>query len=134
MAPALLVQNVPTLDRERYFDLSKQIKSATRNKPCPKPQTNPEIPLPLVSRLDLNSYSHQEDLAVDIIDSLRRSGGCIIRNMIQKDVLNSIESEIRPHMNNVRKAEGMSIEYVPLYGVNHNQKIVKNLYHQILVW
>jgi hypothetical protein len=134
MAPALLVQNVPTLDKERYFDLSKQIKFATRNKPCSKPQTNPEIPLPLVSRLDLNSYSRQEDLAADIIESLRRSGGCIIRNMIQKVVLNSIESEIRPHLNNVRKGEGMYNEHVLIQGVNRNQKIVKNSYHQILVW
>src|ERR1700761_3939189 len=110
MAPALLVQSFPTHSGEGFFSLSSPVKTSTRKRATSKTactQPKPEVKQPRVSKLDLNSYKSQDDLVVDIIESLRRSGGCIIRNMIQKPVLSSIESEIRPHLDQIQKADCM---------------------------
>lgn len=60
-----------------------------------------------VSRLDMEDYHTQseEALVSDIIRSLKRSGGCIIRNMIPRKSLAQCEKEIRPYLNTTKKAE-----------------------------
>lgn len=64
--------------------------------------------MPEVSRLDMEDYhTESEDALVsDIVRSLKRSGGCIIRNMIPRKSLARCEKEIRPYLNATAKAEG----------------------------
>lgn len=59
---------------------------------------SPDSPVPQVGDFDLKSATSQEQLILDIVESMRRSGGCIVRNMVDKPVLDEIESQIRPHI------------------------------------
>lgn len=66
----------------------------------------PDQPLPHVSELDFSTAASVENLLDDIVSSLRLSGGCVIRNMVGKDVLDQLEADIRPHLNAAKPAPG----------------------------
>jgi len=119
MAPALLIQSNATPYNESYFGFVDPVKPPAKeinSSNVTSAQKTSKSTLATVSKLDLNNYNCNDDLVTDIIESLRRSGGCIIRNMIQKHTLNSIESEIRPHMDEVQKAD-----------CAYNQRILRNI-------
>ena len=70
---------------------------------CPK--SSPEAhSRPEVSRLDANAYTSRAALVFDVVQSMRRSGGCVIQNMMSLDVLSSMERDIRPHLDGVKQA------------------------------
>jgi hypothetical protein len=73
--------------------------------------TMPDLPLPTVSDLDPGKYESKVTLIEDIIESLRRSGGCVVRNMVAKDRLDEIEKEVRPYLNIAEPWNGMTIKY-----------------------
>lgn len=71
-----------------------------------KPLMGPDQPLPHVSEFDFSTAASPENLVDDIVSSLRVSGGCVIRNMVGKDVLDQLEADIRPHLNAAKPAPG----------------------------
>ena len=66
----------------------------------------PDSPLPHVGDLDSKTYESHEALLADIIESLRVSGGCVIRNLVDKDVLKEIEMEVRPYLDEAEPWNG----------------------------
>lgn len=66
----------------------------------------PDQPIPDVSEFDFSAAASLETLLDDIVKSLRVSGGCVIRNMVGKDVLDQLEADIRPHLNAAQPAPG----------------------------
>jgi hypothetical protein len=108
MAPALLLHGLPTPDEEKHFDLSQPTSKKIRARSLSSTSSTEQdsrTATPKVSRLDFSSYDSQDDLVYDIVESMKLSGGCIIRNMIPKDTLNSMASEIRPHLDQVQQAD-----------------------------
>ncbi|OCK85619.1 hypothetical protein K432DRAFT_342843 [Lepidopterella palustris CBS 459.81] len=89
MAPALLCID--------SYHLETPVSSS------PKPKQASKVPR--ISKLDFTTYQNEHDLINDIIESLKLSGGCIIRNMYQKSTLDAMEREIRPYIEATRKAE-----------------------------
>lgn len=69
----------------------------------------PDQPLPPVSEFDSSTVASSEKLVDDIVSSLRVSGGCVIRNMVGKDVLDQLEADIRPHLNAAKPAPGTTL-------------------------
>lgn len=84
--------------------------------PCPSPSEQIDDPVssqepdPVIKRLDSLQYSNEDDLVSDICKNLKTSGGCIIRNLVDRKVLQAIEGEIRPHLNKIEPADG---EHIP---------------------
>lgn len=74
-----------------------------------KPLMSPDQPLPHVAEVDFATAASSEQLIEDIVSSLRVSGGCIIRNMVGKDVLDQLETDIRPHLKAAKPAPGTSV-------------------------
>ena len=74
-----------------------------------KPLMSPDQPLPHVAELDFATAASSEQLIEDVVSSLKISGGCIIRNMVGKDVLDDLETDIRPHLNAAKPAPGTNI-------------------------
>lgn len=58
----------------------------------------PHSPLPEVPDLDSKAYPSEEALLEDIVKGLKIAGGCIVRGMLDKETLDTIESEIRPYI------------------------------------
>ena len=58
--------------------------------------------------LDMKDYhpNSEEALVSDIVRSLGRSGGCVIRNMISLESLAQCEIEIRPYLDTTKQADG----------------------------
>lgn len=71
-----------------------------------KPLMGPDQPLPHVSELDVSTAVSVESLLDDIVASLRVSGGCVVRNMVGKDVLDQLDTEITPHLKAAKPAPG----------------------------
>jgi hypothetical protein len=71
--------------------------------------TEPKLPLPVVSDLDLRNYKSQEALIEDAIKSLKISGGCVIRNLLAKEQLDEIEKDVRPHLDAAEPWNGMCV-------------------------
>lgn len=71
-----------------------------------KPLMGPDQPLPHVSELNVSTAASVENLLNDIVGSLRVSGGCVVRNMIGKDVLDQLDAEITPHLKAAKPAPG----------------------------
>ena len=69
----------------------------------------PNSPVPEPSDLDFKSYDSQEALLADIIESIRTSGGCVIRNLIAKDKVAEIEKEVRPWLDKAEPWKGKPI-------------------------
>ena len=87
--------------------------TATKKSTSSKPVNNegaqtPDSPLPHVSDLDSKAYDSEEALLADIVESLRVSGGCVIRNLVGEDVLKEIEREVRPHLEKAEPWNGES--------------------------
>lgn len=105
-------------------------------------QWNPKVStrspaVPDVSRLDMEDYhtAGEEALVSDIIQSLKRSGGCIIRNMLPRKRLAQCEKEIRPYLNATEKADGKhSHPNSMMYHTNDQQTKERTSYLQILEW
>lgn len=80
--------------------------------PCSSPSDQIEDPISsqsldtVIRKIDAIQYCNEGDLVSDICQSLRVSGGCIIKNLVDKRVLDALEGEIRPYLNKVEKADG----------------------------
>jgi ectoine hydroxylase-related dioxygenase (phytanoyl-CoA dioxygenase family) len=55
-------------------------------------------PLPEVGDLDSKSYASEDALVKDIIESMRTSGGCIIRRLLSRETVAEIEKDVRPYL------------------------------------
>lgn len=69
--------------------------------------------VPAVEELDFDAYLSEGKLVTDIARSLKTSGGCIVRGMYQQPTLDALESEIRPHLEAVQKADQKRDLFVP---------------------
>ena len=69
----------------------------------------PDSPLPKVADLDSRSYSSQEALVQDIIESMRSAGGCVIRHLLNRETLDEIEREARPYLDVAQPWNGEGI-------------------------
>ncbi|KAL6703558.1 hypothetical protein ACN47E_009503 [Coniothyrium glycines] len=69
--------------------------------------------MPSITKLDCSSYSCDEALALDIIQSLRGTGGCIVRGMYSLDTLKAIEADVRPHIQGTTDAHARRNAFVP---------------------
>lgn len=76
----------------------------TRTIFSPKPDGH----VPNVSDLDLAFGTSQQEIVEAIIEGLKVAGGCIIRNMVSKDIIDEIERDIRPHLNTAKVWKGTS--------------------------
>lgn len=94
--------------------ISSPLKGHTNDTTIPTtPAQSPDSALPKVSDLDSKAYLSQDSLLADIIESLRVSGGCVVRNLVAPDVLKEIEGEVRPHLD---KAEPWNGRLCPFLG------------------
>lgn len=97
MAPSFEALTSPPMNGHSNNDTTTKDSFPSKSVVNGKVQT-PDSPLPHVSDLDSKAYDSQEALLADIIESLRASGGCVIRNLVNKDVLKEIEMEVRPYL------------------------------------
>lgn len=56
----------------------------------------PDSPSPEVGIFDARSYASDDVLLADIIEGMRRAGGCIVRGLIGSETLAGLENEIGP--------------------------------------
>lgn len=109
MAPAVLSHGswTPEEDAQCKNDYFEQIDT-------PIDHSSPAVPQ--VSSLGMEDYHSgtEEALVSDIVRSLRRSGGCIIRNMIPQKSLGQCEHEIRPYLKMTKQADGKHFQPVIL--------------------
>ena len=107
MSPSFQPLTSPAEDGHRNADTA--IKDPALSKPGVngKVQT-PDSPLPAVSDLDSKAYKSQDVLLADIIESLRVSGGCVIRNLVSENLVKEVEGEVRPYL---EKAEPWNGEF-----------------------
>lgn len=63
-------------------------------------------PLPRVADVDLANEGSPQHATGAIIESLKVSGACIVRNMVGKSALDEIEKDIRPHLNTAKVWKG----------------------------
>jgi hypothetical protein len=105
----ILSNGLPTPDHEPdCFDLPYTAIGDFNAKPEISLAAVPEIsstPVPEVSKLDFNSFGSHDELVSAVVESMQRSGGCVIQNMICNDILAGLESEIRPHLDQVKQAD-----------------------------
>ena len=71
----------------------------------------PNSPVPTVKQFDFKNCTSQEELLGEIIESMRLSGGCVVRNLVQREALQEVETEVRPWL---EKAEPWNGE-MPLF-------------------
>lgn len=64
--------------------------------------------LPIVSDID----SLSDNALEKITHSLKISGGCVVRNMLDQDMLEDIEKEVRPYLNKAGPAPGKCFRYL----------------------
>lgn len=93
MAPALL------------YDSDEAANSAPWTKMCTR--------TPKVARLDFESYRNEAELVADISQSLKVSGGCIVRGLYKRSTIDALEEEIRPHIRATTKADQKREDFVP---------------------
>lgn len=67
---------------------------------------SPDSPVPAVGDFDIRSYGSEEVLLSDVTESMGRSGGCIVRGLVDFNVVASLEKEIRPHLDHAGPAPG----------------------------
>jgi hypothetical protein len=117
MAPALIFQGLPTPEEE-LLGYSFPLQHAPS-----KPQTSLPISnldrksqnaptsnsAPSISKLELGDYTSEDDLLFDIIESMKLTGGCIVRNLVSIPTVNTMESEIRPYLDKVEQADCKSL-------------------------
>lgn len=97
MAPALLCDATP--DWSQHIVSKRQI---TNHPSSPK-----------IAALDCSIYESQDDLITDIIQSLKLSGGCLVRGMYSQQTLDDMEKKIRPHIEATQKADAKRENFVP---------------------
>ena len=97
MAPALLYD-----DDSVVYTPSKTIMCSVNVQATPK-----------VVELDFEAYTEENELIADIAESLKTSGGCIVRGMYQQNTLDALETEIRPHIEVTKKADQRRDDFVP---------------------
>lgn len=66
-----------------------------------------------IADLNVQSYTQDEALVTDIVQSLRLSGGCIVRGMYSRKTLGAIEADIRPFIERTTKAHAGREDFVP---------------------
>ena len=62
-----------------------------------RPQKDPR-PIPEVPDLDCRSYRSDDALVHDIIEGMKATGLCIVRQIIKPDILAKIGVEMKPHV------------------------------------
>lgn len=97
MSPALLYND----DRIAYIPSQTQ------------PSMKPTSATPVVAKLNFDAYANEIELIADITESLKVSGGCIVRGMYQQRTLDALESEIRPHLDAIKEADQKRDDFVP---------------------
>ena len=106
------------------MDFHDQVIAAAQlingNVPSSKPQLGPDRPVPQVSDVDLANRVSQQHVIEAIVESLKVSGACIVRNMVSKEGLEEIEKDIRPHLNTAKVWQGMDIHYGTEYPLLHH--------------
>ena len=63
----------------------------------PDTLAGPNRPPPPVSDIDAASFEDEQDLVREIIESLRISGGCVVRNFIEKQDVQKLGRDFAPH-------------------------------------
>ncbi|KAI9703844.1 MAG: hypothetical protein M1836_007616 [Candelina mexicana] len=71
-----------------------------------KPLMGPHSKIPVPADLDVLTAKSEDRLVEEIIESIRVSGGCVIRNMVGKDVIEQLERDFRPHIINDKSWNG----------------------------
>ena len=105
MATALTELNVNDID---YHDrLIASSIAVNAHAPLSKQKTKPDRLLPKVDDVDLATVASQQHATQAIIESMKVSGACIVRRMINKNALDEIEKDIRPHLETASVWEGM---------------------------
>lgn len=97
MAPALL------------YDDHDIMCSPPKAKPCLVKTTT----TPTVAKLNFEAYENEKGLIADITQSLKVSGGCIVRSMYQQNTIDALEEDIRPHICAIKKADHKRENFVP---------------------
>jgi len=101
MAPALLAHGSWTPEEDAFCNHNYFEERDV-------PVTLPSPTVPHISTLDTKDYhpASDEALVSDIVRSLKRSGGCVIRNFISEESLAQCEIEIRPYLDTTKQADG----------------------------
>ena len=61
--------------------------------------------------VDLLEQTSQEGAIQAIIERMKVSGACIVRNMVHKDAMDEVEKEIKPHLDTASVWEGLLLPF-----------------------
>ena len=61
---------------------------------------------PRVADLDIKAYTSQDKLLPDIFESMKVSGGCVLRNLVDIQALRDVEAEVRPYLDKAEPWNG----------------------------
>lgn len=98
MAPALLY------DSSSITQSPKSCKGVVTSRLSQKPN---------IAELEFSTYRMKHELVDDIVESLKISGGCIIRGMYRQGTLDAMEEEIRPYIAATHRADTNREDFVP---------------------
>ena len=93
MAPSAEVANGTTFDHK-----AKKPSSSMNGDTAARSDhvQGPNSPVPTVKVVDFKNCNSQEELLGEIIESMRLSGGCVVRNLVTREALQEVETEVRP--------------------------------------
>ncbi|KAF1929470.1 uncharacterized protein M421DRAFT_100563 [Didymella exigua CBS 183.55] len=69
--------------------------------------------LPIVAKLNFDAYADETGLVAAIAESLKTSGGCIVRGIYRQPTLDALESEIRLHLEAIKATNQKRDKFVP---------------------
>jgi hypothetical protein len=112
MASTLFIHGIPTPEEElfdnffpsQHVPLEPQPAQSISNLAL-EARNAPKSNSPPISKLDLNNYTSEDALLFDIVESMKLTGGCIVRNLVSIPTVNAMESEIRPYLDEVKQAD-----------------------------
>lgn len=64
--------------------------------------TGPDLPLPGVSNFDAGERVPYQELLHGVIESLKISGGCLLRNFISKETVKELNNDFAPYFDKAK--------------------------------
>ena len=62
----------------------------------------PDQPLPRVSELDAGGWIPPHELLQSVIESLKISGGCLVRNFISQETIKELNNDFAPYFDKAK--------------------------------
>lgn len=69
--------------------------------------SGPDQPLPVVSDFDASERVPYQELRQGVVESLKISGGCLLRNFISQETAKELNDDFAPYFNEARPLKSM---------------------------